>query len=74
MDDEARRPTLEELADRALAKGSQAKDGLRCSRCGCRHFVVVYTRRRPKAIVRRRECRHCGRRVTTRERIQGEPE
>lgn len=46
--------------------------GLRCLQCGCGHFHVVYTR---KAIggklVRRRECRHCGRRVTTWERIIG---
>ena len=40
--------------------------GIECGRCGCRHFYVVYTR--PGAnnsIVRRRECRHCGRRLTT---------
>ncbi len=40
--------------------------GLRCSRCGCRHFLVIYTRRtRKHRILRRRRCRHCGRRITT---------
>ena len=40
--------------------------GLRCPKCACAHFEVVYTR--PAAgnrIMRRRECRHCGRRITT---------
>jgi len=40
--------------------------GLQCPKCGCRHFLVVYTQ--PKGggrIMRRRECRHCGRRITT---------
>lgn len=44
--------------------------GLECPRCGCRHFRVIYTRAAwGGRIVRRRECRHCGRRVTTSERI-----
>ena len=42
--------------------------GLRCRTCGCRHFRVVYTRARAGVIVRRRECRYCGRRITTYER------
>jgi len=40
--------------------------GLVCRQCGCRHFRVIYTR--PAwggRLVRRRECRHCGRRMTT---------
>lgn len=42
--------------------------GLVCSKCGCRHFWVVYTRASwGGRIVRRRECRHCGRRMTTTE-------
>jgi len=46
--------------------------GLRCRHCGCRHFYVIYTRRAiGERLVRRRECRHCGRRVTTCERIIG---
>ncbi len=48
------------------------KPGLACPRCGCRHFHVIYTRARwGGRIVRRRECRHCGRRVTTTERVTG---
>ncbi len=48
--------------------------GLRCRKCGCGHFRVVYTRRAAGGrIVRRRECRHCGTRLTTWERIVGTP-
>jgi transcriptional regulator NrdR family protein len=44
--------------------------GILCPRCGCGHFYVVYTRRAwGGRIVRRRECRHCGKRVTTFERL-----
>lgn len=40
--------------------------GLECPACGCGHFFTVYTRPTIlKRIMRRRECRHCGRRVTT---------
>ena len=42
--------------------------GLTCRTCGCRHFIVVYTRPIPGGILRRRQCRNCGRRITTRER------
>lgn len=46
--------------------------GLRCRHCGCRQFSVVYTRRAwGSKLVRRRECRHCGQRVTTWERMIG---
>ncbi|HHN46473.1 MAG TPA: hypothetical protein ENN09_03430 [Planctomycetes bacterium] len=40
--------------------------GLTCPNCGCHHFFVVYTRAAAgKKVMRRRECRHCGRRITT---------
>ena len=43
--------------------------GLACRNCGCRHWLVVYTRPGPMgSIRRRRQCRHCGLRVTTIER------
>jgi hypothetical protein len=43
--------------------------GLVCRQCGCRHFRVVYTRAAwGGRIARRRECRNCGKRVTTWER------
>ncbi|MEX2388790.1 MAG: hypothetical protein WD534_13005 [Phycisphaeraceae bacterium] len=43
--------------------------GLRCPRCGCGHLPVVYTRPKPGCILRVRECRHCGKRLSTRERV-----
>jgi len=46
--------------------------GLSCAHCGCRHLPVVYTRHTLDGrILRRRQCRHCGRRVTTWEKIGG---
>jgi len=40
--------------------------GLECPKCGCGHFAVIYTRPvRDNRLMRRRECRHCGRRITT---------
>jgi transcriptional regulator NrdR family protein len=46
--------------------------GLRCRRCGHDELRVVYTRRRPGGTVdRRRECKRCGTRITTREREVG---
>jgi transcriptional regulator NrdR family protein len=47
----------------------ESKRGLECRYCGCKHFRVVYTR--PTwggRIMRRRECRLCGKRMTTWER------
>ncbi len=44
--------------------------GLECPDCGCRHFTVISTEPRASGnIARRRVCRHCGKRVTTSERI-----
>jgi hypothetical protein len=46
--------------------------GLVCRHCGCKHFRAIYTR--PTwggRIMRRRECRHCGKRMTTWERAGG---
>jgi transcriptional regulator NrdR family protein len=45
--------------------------GLRCPNCGCQHFHVVYGRRRGDRYMRVKACRHCGRRITTFERIGG---
>ncbi len=42
------------------------KRGLECPNCGCAHFRVLYTRRAlGSRLLRRRECRYCGRRITT---------
>lgn len=61
------------MSDRATRpKRDPEPRGILCPKCGCAHFEVVYTRRIPGgAIRRRRECRHCGRRVTTTERMGG---
>ena len=46
------------------------KCGLVCRQCGCQHFRVVYLKRLPNGVLmRRRECRYCGRRVSTREQM-----
>lgn len=56
-----------------LAAGEIPK-GLVCRTCGCRHFQVLYTRRAwGERLLRRRVCRHCGRGVTTSERISTQP-
>jgi transcriptional regulator NrdR family protein len=49
-------------------RASESK-GLTCPQCGCRHFSVVYTRPRAEKIVRRKQCRNCGRHVLTYERV-----
>jgi transcriptional regulator NrdR family protein len=47
--------------------------GLVCRGCGSQNLRVVYTRRnRSGAVVRRRECRCCGMRLTTWEKAIGE--
>jgi transcriptional regulator NrdR family protein len=58
----------------AAPKPAAEPKGVVCPNCGCRHFYVVYTRPRAEKIVRRKECRHCGRRVMTYERISGTAE
>lgn len=46
--------------------------GIACPICGCRHLRVIYTRRALGGkLVRRRECRFCGKRITTWERLIG---
>ena len=57
-----------------MKRDADAKEqrGLVCPKCGCRQFYVIYTR--PAwggRVVRRRECRYCGKRVTTTERLTG---
>ena len=52
-------------------QSSQSNRGLACPHCGCRHFYVVYTRPKTDRIVRRKECRHSGKRITTQEKTTG---
>ena len=49
------------------AESPAERRGLECRACGCRHFEVLYTRPRPGGIMRVRQCRHCGKRLMTRE-------
>jgi transcriptional regulator NrdR family protein len=44
--------------------------GIRCPRCGCRHFYTTHTEPlRDGRIRRRKVCRHCGRKVVTFEAV-----
>jgi hypothetical protein len=51
---------------------TQDKRGLECRHCGCRHFWIVYTRCGwGGRLIRQRECRQWGKRITTAERQIG---
>jgi transcriptional regulator NrdR family protein len=57
---------------RVEKKPAEGDRGLRCRHCGCGHFRVIYTRAAwGGKLVRRRECRNCGKRITTWERPIG---
>jgi DNA-directed RNA polymerase subunit RPC12/RpoP len=43
--------------------------GIRCPACGCRDLHVVNTIVQLGRIIRYRQCRHCGKRIRTKERI-----
>lgn len=61
-DAEPRRPSLAELAAR------NSDSGLACSQCGFRHFWTIRSvPHKNQYVLRRRECRRCGHRFTTRE-------
>jgi len=49
----------------------EPKGGPRCSKCGSTWLKVDHTSRAGKFNIRYRICRHCGSRVTTRERVVG---
>lgn len=52
--------------------GSDEQRGLRCRRCGGQQFRVIDTRAALDGkVIRRRECRICGSRMTTWERAIG---
>ncbi|MCR4412466.1 MAG: hypothetical protein NUV77_08600 [Thermoguttaceae bacterium] len=58
------------MAEHPSQQPDGSQRGLVCRQCGCRHFWVLYTRRIAGGrLIRRRECRHCGQRYTTTERI-----
>jgi hypothetical protein len=53
-------------------EAASERRGLACPRCECWHLRVIYTRRTAGGrFMRRRECRHCGKRVTTYEHSIG---
>lgn len=59
-------PGCDKHAGESAAVAPTEKRGLECRHCGCKHFRVIYTR--PAwggRIMRRRGCRHCGKRMTT---------
>ncbi len=58
MSDAAQRPTMHELA--AL---NRPATGLECPECGCRDLRPCRSRAGDGEVIRRRECRHCGRRI-----------
>ncbi|QDV91800.1 hypothetical protein RAS2_29060 [Phycisphaerae bacterium RAS2] len=59
---------MPEGSKRDLDTACKTAGGIECRSCGCRHFWVIYVdKSKPNVIVRRRECRNCSRRVTTRE-------
>jgi Zn ribbon nucleic-acid-binding protein len=41
--------------------------GVACPRCGCKHLPALKMQRFGKYNVRTRQCRHCGRKIRTRE-------
>jgi hypothetical protein len=41
---------------------------VQCRKCGCRHFRVGYMKHKPRGIMRKRICRHCGTPLITWER------
>ena len=61
--------------DKADKRSEQNESrGIACPGCSCRHFRVLYTRRALGGrLLRRRECRHCGRRMTTYEQSLEKP-
>ncbi len=59
-------PDASECEQPATAGRPAKQRGLECPRYGCGHFRVIYKRRACGArILLRRECRHCGRLMTT---------
>ncbi len=55
-----------------MADDQKDQRGLACRQCGCRHLIVIYTRPASGGrLVRRRECRNCGKRFTTYEKPAG---
>jgi hypothetical protein len=63
------RKKLSELLTERAERADVA--GLECPDCGCMDLRVQYTRPKGPARMRKRICGHCGRQITTFERITG---
>lgn len=55
-------------SDAAADTGTENR-GIECPNCGCHHFRTIQTRAHAAGIYRRRECRYCGRRLSTIEHV-----
>lgn len=52
----------------SLQGAKDASRGVRCRECGCADFYVRETERKKDGTIRRRrQCRNCGKRLTTQE-------
>jgi len=56
---------MDDTATRKKWPAEDCRSGVVCPRCGCADLRVRNTRYSMGRIVRYRECRHCGRRLTT---------
>ena len=50
-------------------EGEPDEGGIRCARCGCCDLRVTHTIRGPDIVTRHRQCRHCGWKQRTREKV-----
>lgn len=67
--EETKRTPEEKLA--ALMGTNDFEGGISCPDCGCRDLRVLETRHpAPGQVHRRRQCRHCGKRMTTVEKAK----
>jgi DNA-directed RNA polymerase subunit RPC12/RpoP len=57
-----------------LTQSRRGERGIVCPNCGCRHFHTTNTEPLHDGRIRRRkECRHCGRRIVTYEFTKATP-
>lgn len=64
------KPTTNADTDNAPDELGEDQHGISCPGCGCRHLIVLDTRKTwGSRIRRRRQCRHCARKVTTYEKL-----
>jgi len=59
-----------EMAAEADAARAEATGGIECPKCGCRHLHIYKTVPKGTLVKRRRQCRNCGHRLGTTERIE----